>query len=173
MSSSKFCGGCGTAGPDEIVEDLSQMLDVIRLMDDLGMHYVNVSAGVPTLTGTITRPTETSKYLVLYHLRYTKEIKALLRKERRGLKVIGSAYSTHKAQAMDVAEDMLLRDYVDLCGFGRQIFADPLTPKKIASGEAVNWCVLCSGCTKLMVSQVNDGCIMYNDYYKEVNRNLK
>ena len=40
-------GGCGTAGADEIVEDLSQMLDVVRLMNSLEMDYVNVSAGIP------------------------------------------------------------------------------------------------------------------------------
>lgn len=166
-------GGCGTIAPDDIVEDLSEMLDVIRLMDDLGMDYVNVSAGVPALTGTITRPTESSKYMALHHLRYAKTVKQLVKKENRKLKVTGSAYSTYKAGALDVAEDMLARDYVDLCGFGRQIFADPLMPKKLAAGEDVNWCVLCSGCAKLMTSQLNDGCIIYNDYYKEVNRNRK
>jgi 2,4-dienoyl-CoA reductase-like NADH-dependent reductase (Old Yellow Enzyme family) len=141
-------------------------------MDDLGMDYVNVSAGIPALTGTITRPTEPSKYLALHHLRYTKTVKDMVRKENRKLKVIGSAYSTHKAQSLEVAAEMLGKDYVDLCGFGRQIFADPLTPAKLMSGGAVNWCVLCSGCAKLMISQVNDGCIVYNAYYREVNRNL-
>jgi 2,4-dienoyl-CoA reductase-like NADH-dependent reductase (Old Yellow Enzyme family) len=141
-------------------------------MDDLGMDYVNVSAGIPALTGTITRPTEPSKYLALHHLRYAKTVKDMIRKENRNLRVIGSAYSTHKAQSLEVAAEMLGKDYADLCGFGRQIFADPLTPKKLMSGEAVNWCVLCSGCAKLMISQVNDGCIVYNAYYREVNRNL-
>jgi 2,4-dienoyl-CoA reductase-like NADH-dependent reductase (Old Yellow Enzyme family) len=163
-------GGCGTASHDDIVEDLSQMLDVIRLMDELGMDYVNVSAGIPAATGTITRPTETSKYLVLNHLRYTKAVKEMIGNENRKLKAIGSAYSTYKAEAMDVAEEMLSRGYVDLCGFGRQIFADPLTPKKLLSGEPVNWCVLCSGCAKLMIAQLNDGCIVYDDFYKGVNR---
>ncbi|MCL1992886.1 MAG: hypothetical protein FWG66_08050 [Spirochaetes bacterium] len=166
-------GGCGTAAHDEIVEDLGQMHDIIRLMDDLGMDYVNVSAGIPTMTGIITRPTEPSKFLVLHHLRYTKGVKDIVRKEGRKIKVVGSAYSTYKAGSMDVAQEMLAKDYVDLCGFGRQTFADPLTPKKLAKGESINWCVLCSGCTKLMISQVNDGCIVYDDYYKEINRGLK
>lgn len=165
-------GGCGTSGPDEIVEDISRMLDVIRLMDDLGMDYVNVSAGIPALTGTITRPTESSKYLALHHLRYAKVVKEMIKKENRKLKAVGSAYSTHKARSLEFAGEMLGRDYVDLCGFGRQIFADPLTPKKLMSGETVNWCVLCSGCAKLMTNQLNDGCIVYNDYYREVNKNF-
>jgi 2,4-dienoyl-CoA reductase-like NADH-dependent reductase (Old Yellow Enzyme family) len=160
-------GGCGTAGPGEILEDLTEMLDVVRLMDTLDMDYVNVSAGIPAITGAITRPTEPSKYLVLHQLRYAKTVKDMLKSEGRSLAVIGSAYSSHKAEAPVIMEEMLSKKYVDICGFGRQIFADPYTPKKIENGEKVNWCVLCSGCTKLMVSQRNDGCVVYNDYYKE------
>jgi 2,4-dienoyl-CoA reductase-like NADH-dependent reductase (Old Yellow Enzyme family) len=166
-------GGCGTAGADEIVEDLTQMLDIVRLMDTLEMDYVNVSAGIPALTGAITRPTEPSKYLALHQLRYAKTVKDMLVRENRSLKVIGSAYSAHKADAPGVMAEMLTKGYTDLCGFGRQIFADPLTPKKLLDGEKVNWCVLCSGCTKLMVSQRNDGCVVYNDYYKEIFKNSR
>ena len=160
-------GGCGTADPGEIVEDISEMLDVVRTMDEIGMDFVNVSAGIPALTAVITRPTKTSKYLALHHLRYTKAVKDLIKKENRTLKVIGSAYSTHMEEAPAVMEEMLSKDYVDACGFGRQIFADPLTPKKIAAGEKVNWCLLCSGCSKLMAAQKKDGCIVYNDNYKQ------
>jgi 2,4-dienoyl-CoA reductase-like NADH-dependent reductase (Old Yellow Enzyme family) len=166
-------GGCGVGGPDEIVEDLGDMLEVIRLMGRLGMDYVNVSAGIPALTGAITRPTEPSKYLFLHHLRYTKTVKELAEKEKLGLKVIGSAYSSSREEAPRLMEEMLGKNYTDLCGFGRQIFADPLTPSKIRKGEKVNWCRLCSGCTKLMVSQHNDGCIIYNDYYRELFKRVK
>jgi 2,4-dienoyl-CoA reductase-like NADH-dependent reductase (Old Yellow Enzyme family) len=166
-------GGCGSAGPGEIVEDISEMLDVVRIMDELGMDFVNVSAGIPALTGAITRPTETSKYLVLQHLRYTKTVKDLVEKESRSLAVIGSAYSTHREGALAVMEELITKDYADAAGFGRQTFADPLTPKKIATGEKVNWCLLCSGCSKLIAAQMNNGCIVYNDYYKDVNKNYK
>lgn len=166
-------GGCGSAGPGEIVEDISEMLEVVRIMDELGMDFVNVSAGIPALTGAITRPTEISKYLAFHHLRYTRAVTELVRKEKRSLKVIGSAYTTYKAEAPEKMEEMLSKGYADACGFGRQIFADPLTPKKIAAGEKVDWCLLCSGCSKLMAAQMNDGCIVYNDYYREVNKNYK
>ncbi|MDR2096075.1 MAG: hypothetical protein LBP76_11270 [Treponema sp.] len=166
-------GGCGTAGRDEIIEDLSGMIEVIRSMDDLGMDFVNVSAGIPALTGAITRPTQSSKYLVYHQLRYAKTVKDTIQKENRSLKVIGSAYSTFKEEAPLIMEEMLGKSYVDLCGFGRQIFADPLTPVKLKQGEKINWCLLCSGCSKLMAAQMNDGCIIYNPYYRELNRNLK
>ena len=165
-------GGCGTAGPDEITEDISEMLNVVRVMDEEGMDFVNVSAGIPAQTGTITRPVDASKYLVLNHLRYAKAVKDLVERENLGLKVIGSAYSTFKDEAPVIMEEMLLKNNVDACGFGRQSFADPLTPKKLFCGEKVSWCILCSGCAKLMTAQKNDGCIIYNDYYREVNKSL-
>ena len=166
-------GGCGSAGADEIVEDISEMLGVVRIMNDLGMDFVNVSAGIPALTGAITRPTEVSKYLVLHHLRYTKAVKDLVKRENLSLAVIGSAYSTFREEAPAIMEEMLSKDHADACGFGRQIFADPLTPKKIASGEKVSWCALCSGCSRLMAAQLNDGCIVYDDFYRDVNKNYK
>ncbi|MDR2177670.1 MAG: hypothetical protein LBP20_06475 [Treponema sp.] len=166
-------GGCGTGGPDEIIENLTEMLNVVRLMDDLGMDYVNVSAGIPALTGAITRPTAASKYLAYHHLRYTKTVKDMIVGENRGLKVIGSAYSSYKADSPAMMEETLGKGYTDLCGFGRQIFADPLTPNKYRDGDAVNWCVLCSGCSRLMAAQLNDGCVVYNDYYKSVMKNSK
>ncbi|MDR0562606.1 MAG: hypothetical protein LBG73_07940 [Spirochaetaceae bacterium] len=167
-------GGCGTSGADEIVEDISEMLDVIRMMDALGMDYVNVSAGIPALTGAITRPTEPSKYLALHHLRYTRTVKQMLQQENRRLRVIGSAYSAHKDKAPQIMAEMIVKGYADFCGFGRQTFADPLTPRKLAAGdmEKINWCILCSGCTKLMASQLNDGCVVYNEYYKAVLKQL-
>ncbi|MDR2535337.1 MAG: hypothetical protein LBD29_04805 [Treponema sp.] len=161
-------GGCGVAGADELIEDLSEMFEVIRLMDTLGMDYVNVSAGIPALTGAITRPTEPSKHLALHHLRYTQSVKQMLQQENLHLRVIGSAYSAYKENAPEIMEEMLVKGYTDFCGFGRQTFADPLTPQKLRAGEKINWCLLCSGCTKLMVSQRNDGCIVYNDYYKAI-----
>jgi 2,4-dienoyl-CoA reductase-like NADH-dependent reductase (Old Yellow Enzyme family) len=161
-------GGCGTSGPDEIVEDLSEMLAVVKTMDALNMDYVNVSAGVPALTNAITRPTQPSAHLAYHQLRYTKTVKDLIEKEKLNLKAIGSAYSTYKEASLDFAAEMLSKNYADLCGFGRQTFADPLLPKKYAAGEKINWCILCSGCSKLMANQINDGCIIYNDYYKEL-----
>jgi hypothetical protein len=39
-------GGFGTAGPDEVVEDFTEPLAFAKMMEDMGMHYINVSAGI-------------------------------------------------------------------------------------------------------------------------------
>ncbi len=160
-------GGCGTAGPDEIVEDLSEMKKVVLLLRDIGMDYVNVSAGIPALTPEVTRPTKQSRNFFLHHVRYTK----LARKLVPELAVVGSAYSILKEEAAAHAEENIAKGYVDFAGFGRQSFADPLYPKKLLSGEEIDYCTACSGCTKLMVGQVNDGCVVYDDYYRDLLKN--
>ena len=84
------------------------------------------------------------------------------------MKVIGSAYSILEDEAVTYGEENLAKGYTDFVGFGRQSFADPLTPKKLMAREEVNWCSGCSGCSKLMIRQENDGCILYNPYYREL-----
>ncbi|MHC4885906.1 MAG: oxidoreductase [Planctomycetota bacterium] len=161
-------GACGTPAADEIVEDLSEMKRVVALMADLGMDYVNISAGIPGITSEITRPCKGSEYLALHHFRYCKEVKELLRERGSEMKVIGSAYSIYKEEGIDLGGENVERGYTDLFGYGRQSFADPLTPAKLEAGEEVDWCVACSGCTRMMIAQINDGCLLFNPYYKEL-----
>jgi len=69
---------------------------------------------------------------------------------------------------MDFANENLEKNYVDFIGFGRQSFADPLFPGKLVDNGNVDYCVACSGCSKLMIKQLNTGCIIFDDYYKKL-----
>jgi 2,4-dienoyl-CoA reductase-like NADH-dependent reductase (Old Yellow Enzyme family) len=150
-------GGCGTVSADDIVEDLSEMDELVRLMGRLDLHYLNVSAGIPGLTSEITRPTQGSKLLYLHQFRYARHAKALA----GSMPVIGSAYTVLKAEALDAAEENLGRGDVDFVGWGRQNLADPRFPAKVMQGLEVDYCKLCSGCSKLMVEQKPVGCIFF------------
>lgn len=160
-------GGCGTAAPDELVEDLSEMKRVLSLMASLGMDYVNVSAGIPGETSEITRPVPQGRWFYLNHIRYAKAVSEHLAGAERPA-VVQSAFSILKEDALALAADCVSRGYADFAGFGRQQFADPETPAKLLRGEDPRWCVACSGCSRLMVKQVNDGCSFYDEYYKKL-----
>jgi len=165
-------GGCGTLAADELLEDLSEMKRLVALMSELGMDYVNASAGIPGETSEITRPVPQARWFYLDHIRYSKTVSDVLRaasgagKDRPA--VIQSAFSLLKADALPHAAQCIERGYSDFAGFGRQIFADPETPAKLLCGEEPRWCTACSGCSKLMVRQVNDGCSLYDEYYKKL-----
>ena len=102
------------------------------------------------------------------HFRYTKYAKEILEKINSETKVIGSAYSILKEDAINYANENIEKNYTDFAGFGRMSFSDPLYPKKIVNNEKINYCTVCSGCSKLMVKQLNTGCIIYDDYYKKL-----
>jgi len=162
-------GGCGTAAPDEQIEDLTEMKEIIRLMDRLGMDYVNVSAGLPGVTSEITIPTKPYPHAFLSHFRYAKLVKEM----NTSLKVIGSAYSVIGAAAPMHAEENLRKGYTDFAGFGRQTFADPLYPTKLGRGEKIDYCVACSRCGRLIENQRHTGCVIYNDYYRKLDSKLR
>lgn len=162
-------GGCGTMAADSLIEDLTEMKQVIAMMAEAGADYVNVSAGVPGVTSEVTRPTNPSRYFYLHHFRYCKEA----RKAAGDMKVIGSAYTILKEEALDYGKENIDKGFVDLIGFGRQSFADPHFPQKLLQGDSVQYCTACSGCTRLMVNQLHDGCIVYDPYYREMLKQLR
>ncbi len=162
-------GGCGTGGADELIEDLTEMEKVLRLMEGLGMHYVNVSAGLAGVSTEFVRPVRSCRHLALHQFRYAKRAKEM----SRLLRVVGSAYSVYEAEAPAYAAENIRKGYTDFAGFGRQSFADPHYPKKLHRGESIDYCTLCSGCARLMSRQANAGCVIYNSYYRDLLRNTE
>ena len=171
-------GGFGTSGPRDVAEDLYEPLTFARMMEEAGMDYINVSAGIPAITPEIVRPTKNFPEGVYRHFGWTEMVKGLVE-----IPVIGSGYSYLRDGKNDLkepdpsrksflylAEKNLGDGNVDLVGIGRQSFADPLFARKILSGEndRVNFCVACGGCSVLLKSQAVVGCTVYDDYYKGV-----
>ncbi len=104
------------------------------------------------------------------------------------LPVIGSGYSylrdgknglqepdPSKRSFVYWAERNLKYGTVDLVGIGRQSLADPLFAKRILGGEytSIDFCTACGGCSVLLRSQRQVGCTVYDEYYREVLRQVK
>ncbi len=151
-------GGCGTSSPDELIEDLDDMIALLKIIAGAGADFFNVSAGIPVLTPMLTRPEAKSSLLMLDHFRYTKTVK----REFPGIAVIGSAYSAGTRGSQALAEDNVARGYADFAGFGRQNLADPLFPEKAATApERIDYCTLCGGCSRLLKEQKRVFCTVY------------
>jgi len=176
-------GGLGTSGPEEVVEDLSEPLRFARMVEETGMDFINVSAGIPAVTPEIVRPTKSFPEGVYRHFGWAKAVKKLIK-----IPVIGSGYSYLRDGKNDLknpdpskksflywAEKNLKDGGVDLVGMGRQSLADPLFAKKILSEGAaeINFCVACGGCSVLLVSQNQVGCTVYNKYYTKILRQAR
>jgi 2,4-dienoyl-CoA reductase-like NADH-dependent reductase (Old Yellow Enzyme family) len=176
-------GGFGTSGPEEVAEDLFESLRFARMVEEMGMDFINVSAGIPAITPEIVRPTKSFPEGVYRHFGWTKAVKKLVK-----IPVIGSGYSYLRDGKNDLknpdpsqksflywAEKNLKDGGADLVGIGRQSLADPLFARKILSGEIanVNFCTACGGCSILLGSQNQVGCTVYQEYYRKVLREAR
>ncbi len=171
-------GGFGTAGPEEVIEDLTEPIAFAKIVEEAGFDFLNVSAGIPTLTPEIVRPTKNYPEGVYRHFGWAKAIKANV-----GLPVIGSGYSylrdghnslkdpdPEKRSFLYWAEKNLRQGICDFVGLGRQSLADPLFAQKILSGRTseINFCRACGGCSLLLGAQLPTGCVVYAEFYKKI-----
>lgn len=176
-------GGFGTGGPQEVIEDLSEALQFARIMEETGMDYINVSAGIPPTTPEIVRPSKNYPEGVYRHFGWAKAVKEAVK-----IPVIGSGYSYLRDGKNDLkepdpskksflywAEKNMKDGHVDLVGIGRQSLADPLFARKILSGEvdSINFCKACGGCSLLLRSQKQVGCTVYDKDYREALHQVK
>jgi len=174
-------GGFGTAGPDEVVEDSTEPLAFVKMMEDVGMHYINVSAGIAG--SELTQPSKKYPEGVYRLFGWARAVKKAV-----SIPVIGSGYSylrdgknklpepnQDKKSFLYWAEKNIRDGNVDMVGVGRQSLADPLFVKKMLSGEpkTVNYCTICDRCLELMFAQQAVGCAVHDKYYRELYRSLK
>lgn len=178
-----IAGGSGTVGPEEVLEDLSEVLAFARMVEQEGMHFLNISAGDAAGNLEILLPTSTYPEGVYRHFGWTKAVKNTV-----SIPVIGSAYSylkngennlvgsdTARKSLLYWAEKNLKDGNVDLIGLGRQSLADPHFPQKVLAGElnAIDFCTTCNSCGFLLGSQKPVGCVVYNEYFKNLFKQIQ
>ena len=175
-----FPGGMGTAGPDTPVIDLTEIIDLVKGLEERGAAYFVQSAGSPSITISLTQADRDHPYFAYLHQYFAKVLKDHLQPETV---VVGSNYSIfgngrNKLLAVDREDRSLLtygaknihRGYVDMIALGRQSLADPLLPLKFREGkeDEIDYCTACDNCLELLIQQSPIGCCTYNRFYTEV-----
>ena len=177
-----FPGGCGSAGPDTPVMDLTESLDLVKGIEERGGRFILISAGSPSITLALSQPDRDLPDYAYLHFYFQKMVKSVAKPETV---VIGGAYSVfrngqNKFLAVNREESTFsywgnknIRDGIcDMVAVGRQSLADSLMPAKLEAGkpEDVNWCTCCDNCVELLIRQRPVGCTVYD---KEYTRALK
>jgi 2,4-dienoyl-CoA reductase-like NADH-dependent reductase (Old Yellow Enzyme family) len=154
-------GGCGTSSANELIENPADIIETTGFIVRAGADYINVSAGIPSITPKLTRPGEDGIFNMYSHFRYAKIIKDSF----PDTTIIGSAYSAGSSASAGFADENIGKGYTDLAGFGRQNLADPLFPLKLSEDPgAIKWCRLCGGCSKLLKSMKNVFCLLNREH---------
>ncbi len=175
-------GGMGTTAPDSVVEDLSEVFEIVRLYEKEGFNFINVSAGYAAANLEILMPSETYPEGVLRIFDWTRRVK-----EQVSIPVIGSGYSylrdgknalaiadEEKKSLIAMAEYNIRTGGTDLIGVGRQSIADPEFARKVVEGKTadVRWCTACNGCGLLLGNNKGVGCTLYEPVFAQRYREL-
>ncbi len=170
-------GAFGSAGPEDVAEDLTEPIAFARLMEKHGINFINVSAGSAAGNLEMLMPTASYPEGVFRHFSWTRAIKQSV-----SIPIIGSGYSRlsngdkalhisdmDKANFLYWAEKNVRDGHTDLVGVGRQSIADPEFARKILEGREaeVRWCITCQECTTLLGSNKRVGCTIYDKEYRQ------
>lgn len=174
-----FPGGCGSAGPDSPLMDMTEPIDLIKGLEERGAGYFVESLGNVHASMAYMEAVRDEPYLSYLHMYFANLMKQNLKPDTV---VIGSHFSSFrgkKNKLLSVAPDKssmfamgsrCIEDgMMDMIGLGRQSFADPLTPLKLKEGreDEIKYCTQCMNCEELMIRQQPVGCVLYNKPYLE------
>jgi len=158
--------------------DVSEPLQLVKSLYDLGVRLINITAGNPHRDAYITRPYDTpikgeekpSEH-PLYGVSRIINLATSIKKEvPEDMVVIGSGYSYLRQYAGYIAAGLIHENKIDICGFGRMAFANPDFPKQIFQDGIINkkeTCITCSRCAEVKRQGKSTGCFIRDPLYKK------
>lgn len=175
-----FPGGCGSAGPDSPLMDLTESIDLVKGLEERGASYFVQSLGNVHASMNFMEAVQDEPYLSYLHFYFANILKQNVKPETV---VIGSSFSPfrgkkNKLLAVEPEKSSMFAmgarciedGMMDMIGLGRQSFSDPLTPIKLEEGreDEIKYCTQCMNCEELMLRQQPVGCVPFNPIYTKI-----
>lgn len=169
--------GFGVNAANPLEPDLTEPMQFLSLLGDLGIKLVNLSAGSPYYNPHLQRPAlyppsdgyeppEEPLLGVAHQMQVTRTLK----REFPHLIVVGSAYTYLQDFLPYVAQAAVREGWVDCVGLGRMVLAYPTLPLDVISGESMQRKQVCrtfSDCTTAPRNGLPSGCYPLDAHYRE------
>ena len=158
--------------------DMTEGDRLIGLLQDEGVHILNVTVGNPYFVPHINRPFRRGPYVPPETpetgLKRLEDIETHIKREFPRLVTVASGISYYREKVLDEAEKLLSHGACDLVGIGRMWLAYPDIYNDYLKGavERRKCCLTCSKCTELMRLDAPSGCVVFDEYYRELYRRL-
>jgi len=156
--------------------DLTEPIALLRLCDQLGIRFINLTAGTPYYNPHIQRPARLPPcdgYWPpedpLIGCARLIEAAARCKREFPHLVLVGTGYSYLQEYLGHVAQAQVRLGHVDFVGIGRLSFAYPDYPHDLLWEGTIQRKRLCrtdSDCTTAMRNRLVSGCYPYDPFYK-------
>jgi 2,4-dienoyl-CoA reductase-like NADH-dependent reductase (Old Yellow Enzyme family) len=157
-------------------ENLREPVLLLRLLEQLNIRLVNLTAGSPYYNPHIQRPAlypPSDGYQPpedpLFGVARQMEMTRTLRQQFPNLLVVGSAYSYLQDFLPNVAQAAVREEWVDMIGLGRMVLSYPELLWDASGGQAIQHKRICrtfSDCTTAPRNGMPSGCYPLDSYYK-------
>lgn len=168
--------GFGVNPNNPLEPDLTETVAFLRLLEELGIHLVNLSAGSPYYNPHIQRPAlyppsdgyqppEDPLVGVARQMQVVRSLKA----QFPNLVIVGTAYTYLQELIPHVAQAAVREGWTDLVGLGRMMLAYPELPRDVLDGRPLQTKRLCrtfSDCTTAPRNGLPSGCYPLDEFYK-------
>ncbi|HWP42422.1 MAG TPA: NADH:flavin oxidoreductase, partial [Blastocatellia bacterium] len=172
--------GFGVNKNNPVEPDLTETVDFLTLLGDLGIRLVNISAGSPYYNPHIQRPAlfpPSDGYQPpedpLVSVARQMEVTRRLKERFPGLLIVGTAYTYLQDFLPHVAQAAGREGWADSIGLGRMVLAYPELPRDVLEGRPLDRKRLCrtfSDCTTAPRNGLPSGCYPLDDFYKKTER---
>jgi 2,4-dienoyl-CoA reductase-like NADH-dependent reductase (Old Yellow Enzyme family) len=169
--------GFGVNPLDPTDTDLSEPVRFLSLLEELGIHLVNITAGSPYYNPHIQRPAlypPSDGYLPpedpLVGVARQMEAARQLKQRFPNLLVVGSGYSYLQDFLPNVAQAAVREQWVDMVGLGRMVLSYPEFLWDASAGiqtQRKRICRTFSDCTTAPRNGLPSGCYPLDEYYKD------
>jgi 2,4-dienoyl-CoA reductase-like NADH-dependent reductase (Old Yellow Enzyme family) len=170
--------GFGVAANDPTQIDLTEPLELMRLLVARGVSAINVTCGSPYYNPHMQRPAifpPTDGYLppedplvgVCRQIHATRACKQAL----PDVPIVGTGYSYLQEFVPNVAQAAIREGWTDFVGLGRMVLAYPNLPADTLAGRPLARKRICrtfSDCTTAPRNGLVSGCYPLDPYYKEL-----
>ena len=168
----------GASTSDFLKPDLSEPIQFLELLEQIGIELVNLTAGSPYYNPHIQRPAlyppsdgysppEDPLQGVFRQINIASELK----REVPNLCYVGSGYTYLQEWLPMVARTALENELIDFVGVGRMVLSYPEFPSDCISGKELNRKKLCrtfSECTTAPRNGLISGCYPLDHFYKNL-----
>lgn len=159
--------------------DLSESIELINILEKkFSLDFLNLTFGNPYQNPHVTRPYDRGKYVPDEHpltgmARIANGIKEI--KTNTNMKIQASAMTYLREFSKEYANGLIEENYCDMVAYGRMAFAYNDFPKDLINGNLHKnkCCVTCGECGTLLRSGINTGCIIRDELYRNIYREVK
>ena len=167
--------GFGVSSSDPVEADLSETIQLLHTLRDLGVHTINVSCGSPYYCPHLQRPAifpPSDGYLPpedpLCGVARQIEMARICKEACPELPMVGSGYSYLQDYLPQVAQAVIRNGWIDAVGLGRMVLSYPEMPSDTLREGITKRKKICrtfSDCTTAPRGGIVSGCYPLDEHY--------